>query len=130
MRNGFVARIDVAADNAMIQMSGAATGLLVTEVFHDEIEFFADVSKRTSGIHPFPARNQSPDATFGLRSPNDSPQRATSIYHSTRKPSARRPSVRAFGVTSIAVVFLHSFLNPAHERRAREIILNDTRPWN
>ena len=39
-----------------------------------------------------------------------------------RKATAR---LRAFGVTSIAVVFLHSFLNPTHELRAREIILDE-----
>ena len=39
-----------------------------------------------------------------------------------RKATAR---LRAFGVTSIAVCFLHSYLNPAHELRAREIILEE-----
>ena len=39
-----------------------------------------------------------------------------------RKATAR---LRAFGVTSIAVCFLHSYLNPAHELRAREIILDE-----
>ena len=39
-----------------------------------------------------------------------------------RKATAR---LRAFGVTWIAVCFLHSFLNPEHELRAREIILDE-----
>ena len=39
-----------------------------------------------------------------------------------RKATAR---LRAFGVTSIAVCFLHSYLNPSHELRAREIILDE-----
>src|SRR5207302_7621933 len=33
--------------------------------------------------------------------------------------------LRALGVTSVAVVFLHSFTNPAHELRARELILEE-----
>ena len=33
--------------------------------------------------------------------------------------------LRAFGVTSIAVVFLHSFLNPVHEPRAARMILDE-----
>ena len=39
-----------------------------------------------------------------------------------RKAAAR---LRAFGVTSIAVCFLHSYLNPVHELRAREIVLDE-----
>ena len=39
-----------------------------------------------------------------------------------RKATAR---LRAFGVTSIAVCFLHSYINPVHELRAREIVLDE-----
>jgi N-methylhydantoinase A len=39
-----------------------------------------------------------------------------------RKATAR---LRAFGVTSIAVCFLHSYLNPSHELRARQIIFDE-----
>ncbi len=39
-----------------------------------------------------------------------------------RKAAAR---LRAFGVTSIAVCFLHSYINHTHEVRAREIILDE-----
>ena len=39
-----------------------------------------------------------------------------------RKATAR---LRAFGVTSIAISFLHSYLNHAHELRAREIVLDE-----
>src|SRR5438105_11957304 len=33
--------------------------------------------------------------------------------------------LKALGCTSIAVMFLHSFTNPAHELRARELILEE-----
>ena len=50
----------------------------------------------------------------------------TSTHRSTRngvrKAAAR---LRAFGVTSIAVCFLHSYLNPVHELRAREIVVEE-----
>jgi N-methylhydantoinase A len=39
-----------------------------------------------------------------------------------RKATAR---LRAFGVTSIAISFLHSYLNHTHELRAREIVLDE-----
>ena len=39
-----------------------------------------------------------------------------------RKATAR---LRALGVTSIAISFLHSYLNRAHELRAREVVLEE-----
>jgi N-methylhydantoinase A len=39
-----------------------------------------------------------------------------------RKATVR---LRDFGVTSIAISFLHSYLNPAHELRARELVLDE-----
>ena len=33
--------------------------------------------------------------------------------------------LRRLGVTSVAVVFLHSYLNPDHELRARELVLEE-----
>jgi N-methylhydantoinase A len=33
--------------------------------------------------------------------------------------------LKRLGVTSIAIVFLHSYLNPAHELRARELVLEE-----
>ena len=34
----------------------------------------------------------------------------------------RRGAARAEGVTAVAISFLHSYANPAHERRAAEIV--------
>jgi N-methylhydantoinase A len=39
------------------------------------------------------------------------------------RKAARR--LEAFGVRSIAIVFLHSYINPAHELRARELVLEE-----
>ena len=54
-------------DNALIQMKGASTGLLVTEGFRDEIEF-RRCFKGTSGIRPRRHPLPSPDAASGSRS--------------------------------------------------------------
>jgi N-methylhydantoinase A len=114
-----------AADNTMIQMSGAPTGLLVTEGFRDEIEM-RRCYKEDIWDPSFPA--PPPIARRRLRL--EIPERLNAEgevdvpldEEAVRKATAR---LRAFGVTSIAVVFLHSFLNPTHELRAREIILDE-----
>jgi len=114
-----------AADNAMIQMSGAATGLLVTEGFRDEIEF-----RRCFKEDIWDPSVPGPDQIARRRVRLEIPERLTAEgdvdipldEEAVRKATVR---LRAFGVTSIAVVFLHSFLNPAHERRARELILDE-----
>ena len=114
-----------AADNAMIEMSGAATGLLVTEGFRDEIEF-----RRCFKEDIWDPSVPGPDPIARRRVRLEIPERLTAEgevdvpldEEAVRTATAR---LRAFGVTSIAVVFLHSFLNPVHEERAREIILDE-----
>lgn len=111
------------ADNAMIQMNGAATGLIVTRGFRDEIEFRrcykediwdptlpapAPIARRRVRLEV----DERLTAEGGIETALDEEQVA--------KAAAR---LRAFGVTSIAICFLHSYLNPAHELRAREIVL-------
>lgn len=111
------------ADNAMIQMAGAATGLIVTRGFRDEIEFRRcykeDIWDPTL---PAPA----PIARRRVRLEVDERLTAegeveTSLDEEQVRTAAAR--LRAFGVTSIAVCFLHSYINPVHELRAREIVL-------
>jgi N-methylhydantoinase A len=48
----------------------------------------------------------------------ETPLDEAAVRHATQR-------LRKLGVTSIAVAFLHSYLNPAHERRARELILEE-----
>ncbi len=113
------------ADNTMIQMRGASTGLLVTEGFRDEIEF-RRCYKEEIWDPAFPP----PDPIARRRVRLEIPERMTAEgdvetpldEEAVRKAVAR---LRAFGVTSIAVSFLHSYLNPAHELRARELILDE-----
>jgi N-methylhydantoinase A len=114
-----------AADNTMIQMSGAPTGLLVTEGFRDEIEFrrcFKEDIWDPSVPAPEPiarrrVRLEIPER-LNAEGGVDVPLDEDAVRAATRR-------LRAFGVTSIAVVFLHSFLDPTHELRAREIILEE-----
>ncbi len=112
-------------DNTLIQMRGAPTGLLVTDGFRDEIEL-RRCYKEDIWDPAFPA--PIPIARRRVRlevrermtaeGEVDTPLEEDAVRRATRR-------LRRFGVTSIAVVFLHSYRNPSHERRARELILEE-----
>ena len=113
------------AINTVIQRKGALTGLITTEGFRDAYEI-----GRSNRPDAYNLAYQRPvpliprDLRFGV------PERLSSTGK-VRTPldeDAVRAAVRelkARGVTSIAVVFLHSYANPEHEVRAGEIIAQD-----
>lgn len=110
------------ADNTMIEMSGAPTGLLATEGHRDEIELRRD-HKENIWDPAYPP----PPAIARRRARIPIPERldfegevVLPIDEEAVRRGARR--LRDLGVTSIAVCFLFSFVNPDHERRARELI--------
>ncbi len=114
-----------AADNTLIQMTGAPTGLLVTEGFRDEIEM-RRCFKEDIWDPGYPA----PEPIARRRVRLEIAERVTSegtVDLELDEPGVRKATarLRAFGVTSIAVCFLHSYLNPTHERRARELIVEE-----
>jgi len=112
-------------DNTMIQMSGAPTGLLVTAGFRDEIEF-RRCFKEDIWDPAFPAPDPIARRRVRLEIPErltaegdiDTPLDEDAVRHAVQR-------LQRFGVTSIAVVFLHSYINPVHELRARELILDE-----
>ncbi|HEY5164984.1 MAG TPA: hydantoinase/oxoprolinase family protein [Acidimicrobiia bacterium] len=112
-------------DNTMIQMSGAPTGLLVTTGFRDEIEL-RRCYKEDIWDPAYPAPQPIARRRVRLEIPErltaegvvDTPLDEDAVRRATRR-------LHAFGVTSIAVVFLHSYLNPTHELRARDLITEE-----
>ncbi len=112
-------------DNTMIQMRGAPTGLLVTEGFRDEIEFrrcFKEDIWDPAFPGPEPIAKRRVRLEIHERLTAEGEIDTPLDEEGVRKATAR---LRAFGVTSIAVCFLHSYVNPVHELRAREIILDE-----
>ncbi len=110
------------ADNTMIEMNGAATGLLVTEGHRDEIEM-RRVHKEAIWDPSYPA--PLPIARRRARIPI--PERMShegEVLLPLDEDAVRRGvrRLRQLGVRSIAVMFLFSFVNPEHERRAAEIV--------
>jgi N-methylhydantoinase A len=122
---GSIVHGTTAADNAMIQMTGAPTGLLVTEGFRDEIEMrrcFKEDIWDPGYPAPQPIARRRVRLEINERLTSEGTVDTELDEEGVRRATAR---LRAFGVTSIAVSFLHSYLNPVHELRARELILEE-----
>ena len=111
------------ADNTMIEMNGAKTGPAHHARGTATRSTSGAATRRASGIRRFPppmpiARRRH---RFGI------PERldfrgnvVTPLDEDAVREAVRR--LRRQGIESIAVCFLFSFLNPAHEKRVREII--------
>jgi N-methylhydantoinase A len=113
------------ADNTMIEMNGAVTGLLVTEGHRDEIEL-----RRCHKEEIWDPNYPGPEPIARRRARIPIVERVDFEGHVLRPldEDAVRRGVRRLkqlGVQSIAVMYLFSFVNPAHERRTREIILEE-----
>jgi N-methylhydantoinase A len=109
------------ADNTMIEMSGAVTGLITTAGHRDEIELRRGYKEDIwdPAIAP-------PPPIAPRRRRIGVPERLD--YEGTVVTPLDEASVRAAlrrlkqqGTESLAVVFMFSFVNSAHERRVREI---------
>jgi N-methylhydantoinase A len=110
------------ADDTMVTQSGAVTGLLTSEGFRDEIEFrrgFKEDIWDPAQAPPFPicARRR----RIGIRERLDFEGNVViPLDESAVRTGIAR--LKKQGVESLAVVFLFSFVNPAHEARVAEIV--------
>ena len=109
------------ADNTMIEMSGAVTGLITTAGHRDEIEL-----RRGYKEDIWDPALAPPPAIAPRRRRIGVPERldyegavVTALDETALRAALRRLAQQ--GTESLAVVFMFSFVNSAHERRAREI---------
>ena len=110
------------ATNALLEYRGAKVGLITTEGFRDELEFRRSYKEST-----FNPRLQAPHAICPRRLRIGVPER---LDHCGRvlvplDEEAVRAAARFLrdeGCEAIAVCYLFSFVDPAHERRTREIV--------
>ena len=113
------------ADNTLIEMNGALTGLITTEGFRDEIEY-----RRGFKEDIWDARLTPPKPITPRRRRLTVPERVLNdgTIHQPLDEAAVREAcrrLRAQGVESVAISFLFSFVNPAHEKRAKEIVTQE-----
>src|SRR6059058_3116694 len=109
----------------MIEMNGAPTGLLVTSGHRDEIEL-----RRCHKEEIWDPNYPGPEPIARRRARIPIKERMSfegDALLALDEQAVRRgvQRLQKLGVRSIAVMYLFSFVNPAHERRTREIILEE-----
>lgn len=110
------------ADNTLIEMNGALTGLITTEGFRDEIEYRRGFKEDIWDVRLAPPKQITP-----RRRRLTVPERVLhdGTVHKPLDEEALREACRKLrlqNVEAVAISFLFSFVNPEHERRAREIV--------
>ena len=111
------------ATNAIIERKGARTALIATRGFRDTLDFafghrfdqYDLLMQRPEPLVPRPLRLEAAErvaADGGVLLPLDEA--------STR---GLAKTLRAEKVESVAICFMHGYRNPAHEARARELLL-------
>ncbi len=113
------------ADNALIEMKGAVTGLICTQGFRDEMEF-----RRGFKEDIWDATLAPPPQIVPRRRRLTVPERIKadgSVHLPLDEAAVRAQCARLCkqGVQSVAVSLIYSFLNPAHELRIGEILAEE-----
>ncbi|MBI4505646.1 MAG: hydantoinase/oxoprolinase family protein, partial [Chloroflexi bacterium] len=113
------------ATNAIVQRKGAVTGLLATKGFEDILEIGR---LKRSRMYDLMIDAQTPTfiaprrQRLGIRERVGSRGEVIEPLHEEDVVAAVTHLRERFGVEAIAVAYLFSFQNPAHEVRTREII--------
>jgi N-methylhydantoinase A len=113
------------ADNTLIEMNGACTGLLTTAGFRDELEL-----RRGFKEDIWDVRLPPPTPIIPRRRRLGVPERIRfdGTVHTPLDESAARQAIRRLakqGVESVAICTLFSFNNPEHELRLAELVAEE-----
>ncbi|HWB51438.1 MAG TPA: hydantoinase/oxoprolinase family protein, partial [Stellaceae bacterium] len=110
------------ATNAIIERKGARTALVTTEGFRDTIEI-----RHENRFEQYDVNIDLPPPLVPRRLRRVVPERMDAhgrvvVPLGEKALAALAEQLAANGVESVAIGFLHSYVNPAHEQRAREIL--------
>jgi N-methylhydantoinase A len=113
------------ADNTLIEMNGALTGLITTEGFRDEMEYRRGFKENIWDVRLAPPIQITP-----RRRRLTVPERVLfdgSVYKELDESAVREccRKLKKQNVESVAISFLFSFVNPKHEKRAAEIVAQE-----
>ena len=124
----FVGLGTTVATNMLLERKGAPTGLITTDGFRDLLEIARQ--KRPLVFDPFtPKPRPLISREHRLRRARARHFRRQRDRASCReRRSASREQLRAAGIVSVAICFLHSYANPAHEQRAADLVRDDLAP--
>jgi N-methylhydantoinase A len=109
--------------NTVLERTGATVGLITTEGFRDILEMGREIRYDVADLHARPAPVIVPRH---LRHGVAGRMKADGSEHAPLDEravlNAARSLVHQFGIEALAIAFLHSYANPAHEIRARDLI--------
>ena len=109
------------ADNTMIQMNGAVTGLITSDGHRDEIELRRGYKENIwDPSYPPPPAIAPRRRRYGVPERLDYEGKVVVPLDEDAVRRAMR-RLKLQDVESLAVAFLFSFINPTHEQRVREI---------
>jgi N-methylhydantoinase A len=113
------------ADNTLIEMNGALTGLITTEGFRDEIEYRRGFKEDIWDVRLAPPQQITP-----RRRRLTVPERILadgSVYKPLDEEAVREccRRLRKQNVESVAISLIFSFVNPVHEKRVAEIVAQE-----
>jgi N-methylhydantoinase A len=113
------------ADNTLIEMNGAVTGLITTEGFRDEMEY-----RRGFKESIWDVRLEPPPQITPRRRRLTVPERILhdgSVYKALDEDAVRERCRRLVkqNVESVAISLIFSFANAAHEKRVAEIVAEE-----
>jgi N-methylhydantoinase A len=114
------------ATNAILEGKTAPTGLLTTKGFKYVLEIGRHDIPREGNLYGWikPTRPVTPDRIFEVSERLDvSGQVLTALDEDNCRQAVQR--LRQLGLASIAVVFLHAYVNPIHEQQAAKIIAQE-----
>ncbi|MBL8697996.1 MAG: hydantoinase/oxoprolinase family protein [Alphaproteobacteria bacterium] len=115
------------ATNLILEGKGATAALITSEGFKHILEIGRHDIPRKANIYAWikPKRPVPPERVFAVRGRLDHDgSEIVPLDEAAVRTAARR--IRDSGAAGIAVCLLHSYANPAHERRVRELILDET----
>ena len=113
------------ADNTLIEMNGALTGLITTEGFRDEMEYRRGFKENIWDVRLEPPKQITPRRrrlTVPGRILADG-----SIYQPLDEAAVREccRRLRKQHVESVAICLIFSFVNPVHEKRVAQIVAEE-----
>ncbi len=113
------------ATNALIERRGATTALLTTEGFRDSVAMAHE-----NRFEQYDLAMQRPEPLVPRHLRLGVPERLAAdgeVLIPLDTAAVRRliPTLQANDVTSVAVGFLHSFVEPSHERQVRDVLAEE-----
>lgn len=121
-RCGYLVHGTTVATNLMLELKGSVTGVITTKGFRDIIDIRRNYREVDFDLrYPAPLPLVPRRRRIGVTERVDSSGQVVTPLDEAELRAAVAALVEQ-GVEAIAVCYLFSFLNPAHERRTREVI--------